>query len=86
MARKYKTNDILSAPFISAVTYIKWIFSWMGQMKIDFRKHIDSWCKYEPQMLACDGDHVGVARRNLNLQNPITNPDSCETVRQVHKR
>ena len=51
----------------------------MTQMKIDFRQHIDPWCKYEPKILACDGTHVGAALKNLNLQNPITKPDNGES-------
>ena len=42
----------------------------MAQMKIDFRKEIDPWCKYDPKILACDGTHVGLSLRHLNLQNP----------------
>ena len=74
MTRKYKTSNILSAPLMSVGTFIKWIFSWMAQMKIDFRKHVDPWCQYEPKKLACDGTHAGAALKNLNLQNPITRP------------
>ena len=72
---------------MSVGTFVKWVFSWMSQMKIDFRKQIDPWCKYEPKMLACDGTHVGVALKNMNLQNPITKADNPEQrVTPNHKR
>ena len=54
MTRKLRPANVLSCPFMSVGTFVKWVFSWMSQMKIDFRKEIDPWFKYEPKMLACD--------------------------------
>ena len=61
MTRKYKTTNILSAPFMSVKTFVCWLFSWMACMKIDFSKEVDPWCKYQPKLLPGDGTHVGVA-------------------------
>lgn len=55
-------------------------------MKIDFRKEIDPWCKYDPEILACDGTHIGLSLRHLNLQNPITQTDCKEEITPQHKR
>ena len=71
---------------MSRKTFLKWIFSWMAQMKIDFRKEIDPWCKYDPEILACDGTHIGLSLRHLNLQNPITKTDCKEEITPHHKR
>lgn len=86
MTRRYKTNNILSAPFMSTATFVKWIFSWIAQMKIDFRQHIDPWCKYKPNILACDGTHVGVALKNLKLDKPVTESESTAVTKPAHKR
>ena len=75
MTRKYHTTSPLSAPFMSTNTFVKWIFAWMGSMKIDFRKEVDPWCKYEPKFLACDGTHVGVSIKHMKLNNPVTTVD-----------
>ena len=78
MTRRYKTTNILSAPFMSLDTFVKWVFAWMGSMKIDFRKEIDPFCKYNPKILACDGTHVGISLKNLKLENPVTAPDKTK--------
>ena len=87
MSRRYRTNNILSVPFMSQVTFLKWFFSWIGQMKIDFRQHVDPWCKYDPPKLACDGTHVGVTLKYLDIQKSITTSDSTDgPLKPVHKR
>ena len=58
----------------------------MAQMKIDFRKEIDPWCKYDPKILACDGTHIGLSLRNLDLPNPITQSDDHTVITPNHKR
>lgn len=87
MTRKYRTNNILSASFMSVPTFIKWIFSWMASMKIDFRKEVDPWCGHEPKVLACDGTHIGVSMRYMDLQNPVTiSDDTTNTITSTHRR
>ena len=55
-------------------------------MKIDFRKEVDPWCKYEPKLLACDGTHVGVSIKHIKLNNPVTAVDGhLIEVTPVHK-
>ena len=79
MTRKYHTTSPLSVPFMSTNTFVKWIFAWIGSMKIDFRKEVDPWCKYEPKLLACDGTHVGVSIKHMKLNNPVTTIDDHAT-------
>ena len=87
MTRKYKTSNILSAPFMTISTFVTWIFPWMSSMQIDFRKEVDPWCKYEPKILACDGTHIGVSMKYMKVDNPITSPDNNEVPsKPVHKR
>ena len=87
MTRKYQTINVLAAQFMCANTFVKWVFGWMGSMRIDFRKEVDPWCKYQPKVLACDGTHVGVSLRNMRLQTPITTADDAPTlVIPQHKR
>ena len=72
---------------MSVNTFVKWIFAWMGSMKIDFRKEVDPWCKYEPTVLACDGTHIGVSIKNMKLSTPVTSVDDVDTqVNPSHKR
>ena len=72
---------------MSVDTFVKWIFAWMGSMKIDFRKEVDPWCKYNPKILACDGIHIGISLRHLKLENPVTAPNQAmPPVIPFHKR
>lgn len=72
---------------MSVPTFIKWIFSWMASMKIDFRKEVDPWCGHEPKVLACDGTHIGVSMRYMDLQNPVTiSDDTTNTITSTHRR
>ena len=76
MTRQYQsTSSHLAAPFMGTNTFVKWIFAWMGSMKIDFRKEVDPWCEYEPKLLACDGTHVAVSIKHMKLNNPVTATD-----------
>ena len=84
MTRKYRTTNPLSALFISSNTFLKWLFSWIGSMNIDFRKYVDPWCMYNPKVLACDGTHIGVSIKHLNLTTPVTNADSNENPVMPH--
>lgn len=86
MTRKYKTNNQTSGHFMSPNTFIAWYFAWVSALKIDFRKGVDPWCKYQPKVLACDGTHIGVSVRNQDLKNPVTAPDEKRLVAPKHKR
>ena len=87
MTRKYVTTNALSVPFMSANTFVKWIFSWMSSMQIDFRKQIDPWCAYTPKVLACDGTHIGVSLRHLVIDDTVTKTDlPADIVEPKHKR
>ena len=35
-------------------------FGWLAEFKVDFRKEVDPWCGYNPEIMTCDGTHVGV--------------------------
>ena len=87
MTRKHKTNNVLSAPFMDVNTFVCWFFSWMVCMKIDYRKEIDPWCKYQSKVLAGDGTHIGVALCHLNLQHPVIETDNTQShATPQHKR
>ena len=75
MTRRYQTTNILAGPFMSPNIFIKWFFTWLAAFKIDFRKEVDPWCGHKPEMLACDGTHIGVSLRQMNLRNLVTIPD-----------
>ena len=83
----YRMLNVLSAPFMSKTTFLKWFFSWAAAMKIDFRKDsVDPWCSYNPTYLAADGTHVGVSVRQLNLKAAINTPELDIVERPLHKR
>ena len=84
MTRRYQTTNILAGPFMSPNTFIKWVFAWLAAFKIDFRKEVDPWCGHKPETLACDGTHIGVSLRQMNLRNPVTSPDPTLPVLDMH--
>ena len=69
---KYHTNNPMAALFMSTNTFISYFFGWLFNMKIDFRKEVDPECGYKPQILACDGTHMGVSMKYIKLENPVT--------------
>ena len=71
---------------MSPNTFIKWFFTWLAAFKIDFRKEVDPWCGHKPEMLACDGTHIGVSLRQMNLRNPVTSPDPTLPVLDAHHK
>ena len=62
------------------------VFGWLAAFQIDFRKHVDPWCGYSPEVLACDGTHMGVAVKNLDLQKLVIATDDHRVVKAKHKR
>ena len=56
-----------TALFCSLPTFLNWFFSWAANTKNDFRKDIDPFCEPAPTILACNGSHVGVSFRQLNI-------------------
>ena len=86
MSTKYETGHSLAYPFLSGNTFISYFFCWLAAMKIDFRKEIDPKCGYDPQILACDGTHIGVSTRNLKLDEPVTKPDFENVLKSKHRR
>lgn len=77
MTRVYKSSYEGAGSFMSPGTFIKWFFSWAAAKKIDFRKEIDPWCGHNPQILAADATHVGVAIKHLSI-SPIETIHSDE--------
>ena len=86
MTHRYQTNEIGAQPFLSGNTFIAYIFGWLSAFKINFRKEIDPICKHDPSVLVCDGTHIGVSIKNMNLQHPVTEPELQEVVKPLHKR
>ena len=86
MTRMYQTTHKDAKPFMAVKTFIGWFFSWLSAFKIDFRKHVDPYCGYDPEILACDGTHIGVSLKHLKLDDPVTKPESDHVVPNVHNR
>ena len=84
--REYRSVHGSSAPFCSKSTFVKWFFAWAANFCDDFRDSVDPWCRYNPRMLACDGTHIGVSVKHLQV-SPIESPDNPhETVKPLHRR
>ena len=65
MISTYRSGSIAqNLRFMSSVTFAVF-FAWLG--KVDSRKSIDPCCGYSPKYLACDGTHVGVAMKKLDV-------------------
>ena len=75
MERKYKTFHHGFANFISVSTF----------KKIDFRTSVDPFCGSSPKKLACNGAHIGISFRQLQL-HPIDNLDVENTLECTHRR
>ena len=86
MSTRYETSHSPAYQFMSGNTFISYFFCWLSAMKIDFRKEIDPKCGHDPKILACDGTHIGVSTRNLNLQHPVTAPDYDTVLKSKHRR
>ena len=86
MSRRYKTNKVGAAPFMTGNTFISYFFGWLAAFKIDFRKEIDPHCGYKPKALACDGTHIGVSVKNMKLVDTVTHVDRGDIVKPLHKR
>ena len=85
MSNVYSTTNELSASFMSKSTFVSWFFSWAARMNIDFRKHVDPFCRYEPKQLACDGTHIGISVRN-SCGPFVTDSTEADDVISVHQR
>ena len=70
--------------FMSRQTFTDWIFSWMSNFHIDFRKPC-SQCQYNPPILACDGTKLGIFFKNSSVE-AIEEPTCDETFRPAHRR
>ena len=86
MTDKYQSNQSPAYPFLSGNTFVGYFFAWLAAFKIDFRKEIDPKCGYNPEILACDGTHIGVSSKNMNLQHPVTKPEIDVTLKSMHRR
>jgi hypothetical protein len=85
MSRIYRSIHPLSAAFMNKSTFISWFFAWCGKMNIDFRDHIDPWCRNNPKSIAGDGTHIGLPFRRLDI-SPIEKADTEEKKKPNHKR
>ena len=86
MTRQYRTTHKDAEPFMSLKTFIGWFFGWLSSFRIDFRKHIDPFCGHDPTILACDGTHIGVSVKHLNLDKAVTRNDVDEIIPNAHIR
>ena len=85
MTQKYQTNQVAAYPFLTRNTFIGYFFGWLSAFKIDFRKEIDPMCKHDPKVLACDGTHISVSVKHMELDHPVTEPDLKEVMKPIHK-
>ena len=76
----YRYCDSKSAPFLSEDTFIACFFGWIANWDIDYCDIFskDPFCGHNPEILACDGVHVGVAVRFLSKSTPITKSEIPE--------
>ena len=70
---------------MSKTTFVDSFFAWLSHFNIDFKAHVDPWCKDEPQHLACDGTHVGIALSRVHMK-PIEENETQENVVTLHIR
>ena len=84
--RWYITTNPLASNFMSPNTFIGCFFGWLSAFKIDFRKHKEPWCGYKPEILACDGTHIGVSLKHLDLEKSVTSPDKDEVYMAKHQQ
>lgn len=85
--KRYLNFNISSAKFVGNNTFVSCFFGWIANWHIDFRAApgIDELCGHNPEVLACDGVHVGVAVRFLAKSTPITKNEINE-VKPIHQR
>lgn len=86
--KRYKNFFIQSAPFVSDDTFVSCFFGWIANLDIDFRAKpaIDPFCGHNPEVLACDGVHVGVAVKFLAKSTPITTSERNDVKPMSHRR
>ena len=85
--RQYQTTHQEAHTFMSPNTFISWFFGWLAAHQIDFRKEVDPWCMYNPQMLASDATHIGVAVQKMKLWNKVCDIDQPDILVKVpHRR
>ena len=85
MTSTYKSYNKFLPSFLSVHTFIDWFFHFAASMDIDFRRSIDPWCGHDPRYLACDGTHVGIPIKNVNIVG-IETPEEHRTVQSQHLR
>ena len=61
------------------------VYGWLSAFKINFRKEIDSIYKHNPKVLACDGTHIGVSVKHMELDHPVTEPELKEVMKPIYK-
>ena len=66
MSTTYHEINPRRAKFMSNNTFVNRFFAWAARFNIDFRQHVDPFCKM-PDILACDDTHVGVTLSKLNI-------------------
>ena len=85
MTHFFRSTNPNSAPFVSNHTFIDIFFSWIVRLEIDFRQEIDPWCLYDPEVLCCDGTHIGVSFKMQRLEKPITKPELEDQPTPLHQ-
>ena len=85
MNRIYKSLGVSYPLFMSKSLIVDVAFGWLASMKIDFRKHIDPYCKHSPKILGCDATHVGPSLRHIDI-DAIEKADDDIQISSQHQR
>ena len=85
MTEVYQGYNPMLVSFVSVHTFIDWFFHFSACQEIDFRSSVDPWCGHDPKYLACDGTHVGITIKNMNVTG-IETPDEDRVVKSHHLR
>ena len=73
------------AKFMAPNTFADAFLAWASALKIDFREGRDPFCGNDPKHLICDGTHIGVQLRLLDVE-PIEKNDTLDKVPYKHRR
>jgi hypothetical protein len=86
VSNTYKSTNPACCAFVSTKTFVDVFFCWVACFDFDYREEIDPFCGYDPEVLGCDGTHIGVSIKNLKLTDPITSPELEDHLPSLHTR
>ena len=84
MNREYRKYNLDVPDFLFVGTFEKCFLSLSAALKIDFRKSTDPFCGSHPKSVACDGTHIGIPFKQLDI-TPLDKPDDDLLVPSLHR-